>query len=101
MIQLAFRRIDRRNQQFLDFNTHIQDVSVIIITAFDQKFQPIFTFRAFFESNLQLRNKISRSVSVKRLSNIRSYTRTAANQLIGKNTFFFVLLYVIADFDNL
>ena len=73
---------------------------VIIIAAFDQQFQPVFTLRAFLQSYLEFGNKIGTTVPIECLSNIGTDTGSGANELIGENAFPFGTLDFIAYFNH-
>ena len=57
-VRLAFGGVDGRDQQFLDFDTFIKYRLIVIISAFDQKFEPILALGTLFEGDLKFGNEI-------------------------------------------
>ena len=100
-VRLAFCGIDRGNQQLLDLNAFFKYRFVIIVTALGQKFEPIFAFGTLLEGDLKFGDKIGSTVTEKRFPDIRADTRSGADQLICQNTLLFVLLHLVAYFDDL
>ena len=50
------------NENFLYFNTFIENRFILIIAAFQKKFNPVFAFSTFLQSYLQPGNKVILSV---------------------------------------
>ena len=50
---VVLSRIDRRNQKFFDLNTPFKNGRILVISALNQQLQPVFTFGALFQGNLQ------------------------------------------------
>ena len=57
----------------------LQNYSVISIATFHQKLQPIFTFGAFLQSDMQSCNEVRFTVSIKGFPDIGTNTRTGTD----------------------
>ncbi len=73
---------------------------IIIIAAFNQQFQPVFTLRTFLQGYLEFGNKIGTTMPIECLSNIGTDTGSGADELIGENAFPFGPLDFIAYFNH-
>ena len=77
----------KESDNYFDFDTLFQNGSIIVISALNQQFQPIFTLRAFLQCDLQFCNEIRLPVGIKRFANVCTNACAGSNQLVGQNRF--------------
>ena len=67
----------------------LQNCRIAIISAFNEKFQPVFALCAFFQGNLEFGDKVRTTMSMECLPDIGADARSRADELIGENAFSF------------
>lgn len=97
LLTAAFCGIYRGNEHFLEFCIKGENFLVIQIAALGKKLQPIFTFGALFERDLEPGNKIGFAMGILGLTDIGSYTCAGAQQLICKHGFPVLTFYPAAN----
>ena len=97
---VVLRCLDGSDQNSFNLNAVLQNCFVICISALQQQLQPVFTFRAFFQCDIEFIQKVLSAASVLRFRNIRTNTGTAAQKLFGQDIFLFLVTPILTCKDD-
>ena len=82
-----FGCVDRGDQDSFDFHAVRQNGLIGIITAFDQKFEPIFRFGAFFQRDMQFGHKVRFALRIKGFADICANAGSGTQKLADQSAF--------------